>query len=230
MGHVECGILGSGFYPGARGFDDDRSPYGGIMLLGRDFGPRTYYERLCGVPMRDETASTWRRTRDIYLASFAGLPVWCANYLMGVRNEGSSVGNVKARISLSDWVVFEGFCWRFLQAQVLLQKPRLLVVLGGDNRGDLTVNGRFGHVSGTHLRHTFKTEDGQHCVLVTFVDHPHSLIPKARQEDARRAAKRLKQIYEGEIREFGRPETQSGPLDLEHASTAKGTAAVFTFS
>src|SRR5215475_11842124 len=92
MKHVECGILGAGFYPGARGFRDNQPPYGGIMLLGRDFGTKTYYERLCGFPARDETASTWQRTRDIYLASFAGLPVWCTNYLMGIRSEGSSVG------------------------------------------------------------------------------------------------------------------------------------------
>jgi hypothetical protein len=98
--HVECGILGSGFYPGARGFSCSGSPYDGIMLLGRDFGTKAYYQRLCGIPRRDETASTWRRTRDIYLASFIGLPVWCTNYIVGVRKNGSSVGNVKERIHL----------------------------------------------------------------------------------------------------------------------------------
>lgn len=80
MACIERGILGSGFYPGARGFAESQAPQRGILLLGRDFGTKRYYERLCGSPTRDETAITWRHTRDIYLTSFAGLPVWCTNH------------------------------------------------------------------------------------------------------------------------------------------------------
>jgi uracil-DNA glycosylase len=167
------------------------------MLLGRDFGTKTYYQRLCGIPPRDETASTWRRTRDIYLASFIGLPVWCTNYIVGVRKNGSSVGNVKERIHPSDWEAFEGDCWQFLQAQVLLQHPRILVVFGGDNRADLAANGRLGEITQGNMRHTFKNEYGQHSVLVTYADHPHSLIPKEKQEDARKESARLRHLYQG---------------------------------
>ena len=130
---------------------------------------------------------------------------------MGVRNDGQSVGNVKARIDPSDWEAFEGFCWRFLQAQVLLQRPLLLVVLGGDNLADLTVPDRLGQVSSTDLRHSFQTEAGQYSVLVSFADHPHSLISKARQEDARKIADRLKLLYHVEMRKSGAATTESGP-------------------
>jgi hypothetical protein len=199
MEHIERGILGSGFYPGARGFTGMQVPEGGILLLGRDFGTKTYYAQLCGNPARDETAITWRHTRDIYLACFTGLPVWCTNYLLGVRKNRSSKGNIKSKVASSDWNSFEAYCWKFLQAQVLLQRPRLIVVLGGDNRDDLTSEDRLGQVSDNGLRHSFANGDGTHSVLVTFADHPHSLIPKTRQDVARKIAERLRNLYQSEV-------------------------------
>jgi hypothetical protein len=196
--HIECGILGAGFYPGARGFIKEQSPLGGILLLGRDFGTKEYYDRLCGRPARDETALTWRHTRDIYLSCFDGLPVWCTNYIVGVRKNGSSVGNIKDKISASEWLLFEEDCWRFLNAQVLLQRPRLVVVFGGDNRADLTAADRLGSASDAKRRHTFAHEGGYHTVVVAFADHPHSLIPKVKQNAARVLAQELREVYESE--------------------------------
>jgi hypothetical protein len=120
MRFVEPAIRGKGFYPGCSGFDAD--PTGGIMLLGRDFGTRTYFEGLAGPPVRDEAALTWRHTRDIWLKELGDISAWCTNYLMGLREDGSAKGNIKLRIAATDWNLFESSCWDFLQGQVLLQK------------------------------------------------------------------------------------------------------------
>jgi hypothetical protein len=199
MEHMECGILGSGFYPGARGFHHEQSPQGGIMLLGRDFGTKTYYARLCGEPARNETASTWQRTRDIYLAGFQEAPVWCTNYLLGVRRNGSAVGNIRKQMKPSEWISFEAYCWQFMQAQVLLQRPRLVVVLGADNRHDLLREERLGLALSKDLRHVFEYEEEKHAVLVAFADHPHSFISRPRRETARKIAEQLKQRYQSEL-------------------------------
>ena len=97
--HVDRGILGPGFYPGAQGFLPSTPCTSGIMLLGRVFGTKQYHEQLCGTPAREETAITWRHTRDIYLAALAGLPVWCTHYFIGLRRSGSLKGNIAKRTS-----------------------------------------------------------------------------------------------------------------------------------
>ncbi|HEY1984244.1 MAG TPA: hypothetical protein VGG85_02485 [Terracidiphilus sp.] len=191
---VECGILGAGFYPGTNGYVGTPS-HDGIMLLGRDFGTKKYYEPLCGMPPRDETAPTWQRTRDVYLPVLTGIPVWCTNYIMGVRKDGSSVGNVKERITPSDWQRFEGDCWKFLHAQVLVQHPRIVVVLGGDNRDDLTATARLGTATQSDRPHRFESDGRQHAARIVFGEHPHSLIPRVRQEAARTDAERWTQLY-----------------------------------
>ena len=201
MEYIERGILGSGFYPGAQGFPDALSADGGILLLGRDFGTKDYYKRLCGTPAQDETALTWRKTRDIYLACFSGLPVWCTNYLLGVRRGGSSEGNIEDLVSASDWISFEEYCWGFLQAQVLLQRPRLIIIFGGDNRTDLTSEKRLGYVSGDGIRHSFTDGEEEHSVFVSFQHHPSSLRSKNMQAAARVIAEQLKEIYLRETEE-----------------------------
>ncbi|MFZ1085887.1 MAG: hypothetical protein WAN35_13060 [Terracidiphilus sp.] len=201
MAFVETGILGQGFYPGCLGFSSRRSPIGGIMLLGRDFGVKSYYEGLTGLPLRDETALTWRHTRDIYLAhsphpTLNDLPVWCTNYLMGIRLDGSAKGNVRERISSSDWVKFEDSCWCFLQKQIFLQRPLVIVVFGEDNRYDLLTDKRFGTKWSQTLQHTFTSDGDTHPAFVTFADHPHSLIRNTAKDAARLEVKRIRELYE----------------------------------
>lgn len=194
--HIDRGILGRGFYPGAQGFIAGNSPLGGILLLGRDFGTKDYYNSLCGLPARDETAITWRHTRDIYLESLGCLPVWCSNYLIGVRKTGSSKGNIKNKLSASEWQEFERYCWDFLQEQVLLQRPLLVVIFGGDNRRDLTLPNRLGSVQGSELKHIFGRNGEHHSAVVTFADHPHSLIRECCKDVAREFAMQLRHRYE----------------------------------
>lgn len=194
MEHVECGILGAGFYPGTKGYVGS-PPHDGIMLLGRDFGTEKYYERLCGEPPRDEIAPTWQRTRDIYLSILTGVPVWCTNYIMGVRKNGSSVGNAKERIDASDRQRFEGDCWTFFHAQVLVQHPRIVVILGGDNRDDLASTSRLGSIAQLDRRYAFEEDGRQHSAWIVYGDHPHSLIPRMKQEAACINAERRKRLY-----------------------------------
>jgi hypothetical protein len=197
MEHIDCGILGAGYYPGTRGFSG-QSPEGGLMLLGRDFGTKSYYDRLSGMPARDETAPTWQRTEEHYLSFFQGRPVWCTNYLLGVRKNGSAMGNIKKTIDPIEWESYEAYCWDFLQWQVLLQRPRLVLVLGIPNRQDLTVSNRLGKKFDGEVRHTFGNDEGEHTAVVAVMDHPHSLIPRVRQAAARTRIQAMRQIYERE--------------------------------
>lgn len=200
MERIECGILGRGFYPGTKGFHNTESPLDGIILLGRDFGTKAYYESLCGPPAKDETAWTWLRTKANYLKNLEGLPVWCTNYLLGVRKQGPSTGNVKKRIDSLEWNAFESHCWRFLQAQVLLQRPRIVIILGADNKSDLELQDRLGHIPHSGLRYKFQTEDGYyHSAVVVAADHPFSLISKASQSSAIIACERFRRLYKGEV-------------------------------
>ena len=201
MAFVETGILGRGFYPGCSGFSRRRSPLRGLMLLGRDFGVKSYYDGLIGSPPQDEHALTWRHTRDIYLSplpdpSLNDLPVWCTNYLIGVRIDGSAKGNLKERVSPSAWATYERSCWRFLQKQVLLQKPLVIVVFGEDNRSDLLTENRLGQRWSQTLVHAFESDGEPHTATVTFVNHPHSLIRNTAKESARLEVKRIRDLYD----------------------------------
>jgi hypothetical protein len=198
---AETGILGRGFYPGCFGYSPERSPIDGLMLLGRDFGTKSYYDNLCGLPSRDESALTWRHTRDIYLGGFHDLPVWCTNYLMGIRSDGSAKGSMKERVAAAEWSKYEQSCWSFLQKQVLLQRPRVIVVFGEDNRSDLTVGGRFGKNWSCNFKHIFATDGVRHSAMVTFTNHPHSLIRKTAKDVARIEVQRIRELYQSGITE-----------------------------
>jgi hypothetical protein len=206
MSYVETGILGQGFYPGCRGFSPQKSPIGGLMLLGRDFGTKSYYERLVGLPPRDEDSKTWERTCEIYLPqapaiSLDDLPVWCTNYLMGVRKEEPSTGNVKNRILPDEWLTYEDSCWKFLQKQVLLQRPRLIVIFGMNkqfraaNQVDLFTDHRLGRGRRQTLIHDFASGGKKYTTKVTFTEHPFSLISEIAKVKARLEVKRIKELY-----------------------------------
>ena len=144
------------------------------MLLGRDWGTQIQYNQWRGLPVRDETAITWTRTRDIHLQALKKFPVWCTNYLLGIRRDGSAVGNLRDGIEPRSWGKYEGQCWAFLQRQVLLQRPKLIVVLGKPNRIDLERENRFGIHAVDFFEHTFVVDQETHGALVVYADHPHS--------------------------------------------------------
>src|SRR6185437_10673008 len=186
-------------YPGCRGFSQQKDPRGGIMLLGRDFGTKSYYDRLAGSPPRDENTLTWRNTRDIHLSelrpSLGDLPVWCTNYLMGVRLCGPATGNVRECMSIENWFTFEASCWNFLQKQVLMQKPLVIVVLGGDNRCDLAAETRLGKNGTEPFQHIFESEGELHEASIYFADHPHSLIRATAKQAAEKETEKIRACY-----------------------------------
>jgi hypothetical protein len=148
--HIDRGIEGNGYYPGARGFSAGTDPTSGIMLLGRDFGLYSYYVKRSRIANADETMYTWQRTVDCILEPLSGVGVWAVNYLLGARREPPATGNLRDSTPEEQWRPYEQFCWEFFGRAVLLQKPRHIVLLGGDNHGDLTSLDRL-HTP----RHTF---------------------------------------------------------------------------
>jgi hypothetical protein len=180
MIHIDRGIEGNGYYPGARGFPLGTDPTNGIMLLGRDFGLYSYYVQRARIENADETMYTWQRTVDCALQPLSGVGVWAVNYLLGARKDPPATGNLRDLISEEPWVAYEQFCWEFLGRAVLLQRPRCIVVLGGNNREDLTAPDRLQTPS-----HTFRDGSLQHTVNVLYAPHPSSLRRHSAREQAR---------------------------------------------
>jgi hypothetical protein len=177
------------------------------MLLGRDFGDKSYYHKLVKQQPAEEDSDTWLRIRDIHFShnsqsTLRGLPIWCTNYLMGVRKEKPSTKNVKKRISPDDWLKYENSCWDFLQKQVLLQKPRLIVIFGArqdfraDNQVDLLTDHRLGRGKRQTMIHDFVSGGKKHTTKVTFTEHPFSLISEVAKDKARLEVKRIRELYD----------------------------------
>ena len=172
---VDRGIRGEGFYPGAaQCLFGDGSPQ--IMLLGRDFGTLAYYEKLAALAGRSEYALTWRHTRSIYLTELAKASLFCTNYLMGVRVDGSAKGDLSARMTNEEWKAFEESCWVFLQRQIQTFEPDLILVFGSDNRRDLDQSLPLRQI-GTPME---------------FGPHPHSAIGSKNQEPHLEVCRRIR--------------------------------------
>lgn len=180
MIHIERGIEGNGYYPGARGFALGTDPTRGIMLLCRDFGLHCYYIKRSGIENADETMYTWQRTVDCILEPLSGVGVWAVNYLLGAGKQEPATGNLKTLVPEEEWQVYDQFCWEFLAKGVLLQRPRCIVVLGGDNRDDLDTPERLQRPS-----HTFRSGSEKHTVDVHYKQHPSSLRRHSSREQAR---------------------------------------------
>jgi hypothetical protein len=127
---------------------------------------------------------------------------------MGVRWDGPSTGNVKDRISPEKWLNYEDSCWHFLQKQVLLQKPRIIVIFGrtkqfrAANQVDLLADNRLGRRRDQNFCHTFRSEDVPHKTTVTFADHPFSLISVASKSKARLEVSQIRNFYESQTQEI----------------------------
>jgi hypothetical protein len=121
---------------------------------------------------------------------------------MGVRKEKPSTKNVKKRISPDDWLKYENSCWDFLQKQVLLQKPRLIVIFGArqdfraDNQVDLLTDHRLGRGKRQTMIHDFVSGGKKHTTKVTFTEHPFSLISEVAKDKARLEVKRIRELYD----------------------------------
>jgi hypothetical protein len=186
MIHIDRGIEGNGYYPGARGFAADIDPTNGIMLLGRDFGLYSYYVKRCRISNADETMYTWQRTVDCVLEPLSGTGVWAVNYLLGARRKPPATGNLRNLIPEEQWRPYEQFCWEFLGRAALLQKPRHIVVLGSNNHEDLTAADRL-----QTPHHTFRDGSLEHTAQIHLAPHPSSLRRHVARETARAWYKRI---------------------------------------
>lgn len=173
-------LQGWGSYPAANGFDKGTSPLGGIMLLGRDWGSTRDYEKFIKSLTQDETGGSSKRTRNIFMPGFQKYGVWRTNYLLGLRVKPPSTGNIENRFFADDWISYERKAWDFLQEQVLVQQPQVIVVLGKHNLKDLSTPERFrNHDLGDFFTHTFvNSTNNKHTAKITFADHPYSWMSK----------------------------------------------------
>ena len=187
MQHIAMGILGDGFFPGARGNTEAMHRAGGIMLLGQDFGTTKYCESKAGE--HDEYCTTWTNTCDCYLKRLGRQVVWCTNYLMGARRPPlSAQGDLFDLIKdEKQWRDYEEDCWRFLCAQVDYQRPELIVVLGNPNRERLSGGHRLNtgwgdsksiseairNMASVNRRFSFPLDNGEvHTTALSLAFHP----------------------------------------------------------
>jgi hypothetical protein len=177
---IDRGITGNGYYPGARGFPSGSDPQNGVMLLGRDFGLYSYYNRRASIPNADETMYTWQRTLDCVLQPLAGVGVWAVNYLIGARLSGPATGDLRDLVSPEEWHPYEAYCWHFLCRAALLQRPKYIIVYGANNARDLQRVGRL-----ESPRHTFRYAAEEHTAAILSAPHPSSLRSRVARDRAR---------------------------------------------
>ena len=183
---INRGIQGNGYYPGARGFQKGTDPTNGVMLLGRDFGLYSYYQRRSSIPNADETMYTWQRTVGCILEPLSTVGVWAVNYLIGARRSGPTTGNLHDLIPEHEWLPYEEYCWGFLARMVLLQHPKYVVVLVRNNETDLRGPERF-----ACSRYTFRSEGKEHSAEILYEPHPSALRSRLVQSRARERYKSL---------------------------------------
>ena len=125
-------IAGTAFFPGGHGLyleDGPTSfPTGKVMVLGHDFHSEEQYEESRARGMEDLNAPTWRNLlnllKEVHLA-----PTDCffTNFFMGLR-EGTATTGVFPGKKDKDFVKR---CQAFFLEQVAMQRPRTILVLGG---------------------------------------------------------------------------------------------------
>ena len=120
-----CAIQGQSFFAGGRGHTGKNLPYGGAMYLGH------YFDKIDGftqsVNRGREENLTWRKIREAVLNHLPEDRVWFTNYFMGVSLGSSNNGPLERTPGFS---TYEEDCWNFLNLQVALQRPSVIVALG----------------------------------------------------------------------------------------------------
>ena len=125
-------IAGTAFFPGGHGLylEDGPTafPTGKVMVLGHDFHSEEQYEKSRARGMEDLNAPTWRNLlnllKEVHLA-----PTECffTNFFMGLREGKATTGMFPGRKDKD----FVQRCQDFFLDQVAVQRPRTILVLGG---------------------------------------------------------------------------------------------------
>lgn len=132
-------LAGQGFFPGGDGLWREQAelmankegalPKAGVVFIGNDFGTLASYNKLKNRGY--ENVPTWRHLKA--RVRNAGLPTektFFTNAIMGLREEGSALG----RRNWQGLPLFAQFCREFLQFQLEILAPRLVVVMGPNAR------------------------------------------------------------------------------------------------
>jgi hypothetical protein len=137
-------LLGQGFFPGGDGLwrdrpesrDHDNFPSGGIMILGNDFGcldnpdPKSPGFRQCLANGSFENPPTWNIKETLRRAGLPGNGCFFTNAYLGLRRGTNSKGKSPG---LKD-PDFRPMCAEFLEYQLGIQRPILIVCLGHEPR------------------------------------------------------------------------------------------------
>ena len=126
-------IKGRAFFPGGYGLWMDKEetklptfPVGGVMVLGHDFHSVSGYQTSWRLGYESLDMPTWKHLRR--LLDTAGLPLkrcFFTNLYMGLR-KGAATGKFPG----ANDPIFVRHCEAFLQHQIDIQRPSLLLTLG----------------------------------------------------------------------------------------------------
>ena len=132
---VPARIPGTAFFPGGSGLVKSgpdaplpRFPVGGVMVIGQDFDTVDGYRRSCAEGAERLTSPTWRGLIELF--GHAGVSVsdcFFTNAFAGLRVDGPPTGPFPGAVDTA----FTDQCGRLLGAQIALQRPRLVITLGG---------------------------------------------------------------------------------------------------
>lgn len=127
-------IQGTSFFPGGVGLWVDQIgnippfPVGGVMILGHDFHSFSGYEASRKAGKESDKSPTWKNLIELLqLVSISTEQCFYTNAYMGLREGSKTTGKFPGASS----EIFKQKCQQFFLHQTSVQKPSLIVSLGG---------------------------------------------------------------------------------------------------
>jgi hypothetical protein len=120
-----CAISGHSFFPGGKGYADLSLPVDKIMYLGHNFGKISDFTN--SVHNGFEKNSTWDGINGAVFKHISEELIWFTNYYMGFLDAKSNRGSIEHLTTTE----YREDCWNLFKLQVFLQRPKIIVVLGG---------------------------------------------------------------------------------------------------
>lgn len=131
---VPCQIMGTSFFPGGVGLWVDQLsnlpdfPIRGVMILGHDFDSESGYKSSREVGRENMQMPTWRNLLELLCeCGIDKKDCFFTNTYMGLRQGAKNTGRFPGESDLE----FKRKCQSFLLDQLSMQKPELIVAMGG---------------------------------------------------------------------------------------------------
>ena len=141
-------LCSTAFFPGGSGLwlghsssskmasNKPRMPKKKVMILGNDFGLKVWYENAFDYPYENLKSPTWRNLLELLRrAGIKSKDCFFTNAYMGLRITGKPTGQSPGAADPEFVERCESF---FLDKQIPIQKPRLILVLGTEARRFIT--------------------------------------------------------------------------------------------